>query len=205
MANYSMYKYLCTVHALDDAQYNAYAAAPMRPALHTDGGYSLVSTQGETVLLVRQSRIVCEIAGHCAWQLRQLCDLLSSHAALQRFALEVNCHGLTEFMLGRSLKWRNAPKCIGTQRLSVGQPLPSPLPGAYQLLNGAGKVMHSVPVLGVGMQSNEVFVLDKLHSCGLHIETFAENVRSWTRQIVAPQELRLRHPFGVAGTQRNAA
>jgi hypothetical protein len=82
----------------------------MRSALHTASGYDLVPTQDETVLLARQSRIVCEINGHCARQMLQLIELLSSDAAMQHFALEVNCHGLAEFMLGRSLKWRNTPK-----------------------------------------------------------------------------------------------
>lgn len=205
MANNSVYKYLCTLLPLEAAWRLSYTPALMRSALHTASGYDLVPTQGETVLLARQSRIVCEINGHCARQMLQLIELLSSDAAMQHFALEVNCHGLAEFMLGRSLKWRNTPKLIGTERVPVGRPLPSPLPSAYQLLNGSGKVMHSVSVLGVGMQSNDVFVLDKLHSCGLHIETFAENVRSWTKHIVAPQEIRLRHPFATATQQRNAA
>lgn len=176
----------------------------MRTPLLRCNGYDVVPTATSTLLVARNQKIIGAIDSYCAERFRILLQLLQSPAALGEFNAEVNCHGLAEFMLGRTLKWRNKPKMVGAERLQPGALLPSPLPGAYQLLGGNGRVLHSVAVLGNTTRIGDALVLEKVNGSAMRIEQYSDTVRGWSYDVVQPTELRLRYPF-AAQAERKAA
>lgn len=138
--------------------------------------------------------------------MRWLFEQLRAPAFAGKFLEHTNCHGLAEYVQGRSLKWRDTPKALGVECIRPNAVLPRELPLTYQFMNGSGKAVHSGVVLGRRGQEGPVYILDKLHSCPMRIEPYVHSVRDWVRMICPLSMVRLRRPsIEVVQSVRKAA
>ncbi len=176
--------------------------------LFTSSEFDIVESAdraGELVLL-RHGHDICSISGQCAEKMRWLFEQLRAPAFAGKFLEHTNCHGLAEYVQGRSLKWRDTPKALGVECIRPNAVLPRELPLTYQFMNGSGKAVHSGVVLGRRGQEGPVYILDKLHSCPMRIEPYVHSVRDWVRMICPLSMVRLRRPsIEVVQSVRKAA
>lgn len=175
--------------------------------LFAKGGYEILTSAdaANQLALLRNGRQVCEITGQCAEKLQALFARLRSPEYARKFPELTNCHGLAEYMQGRSLKWRNKPKYLGTELIAPNEPLPADLPLTYQFMNWEQKAVHSGVVLGRNEADGEVLVLDKFHESGLNIETYREQVRHWVHMCCPLSSVRLRRAAPQSQSLRKAA
>lgn len=163
--------------------------------LFSVGKYDIVESDRPGELqLTDCGRLACDISGQCADRLRILLQDMRSPDYAAWVANEVNCHGLAEYIMGRNLKWRRKPKYLGSESVPADGRLPAELPLAYQLMSVPGKAAHSGVVLGRHEGDSTVFVLDKLHSGALDIDTYRKSVQRWTTMICPLNAVRLRYP-----------
>ncbi len=160
--------------------------------LFTYADYDIEPTPRGLTLL-KSGNHACDIAGSFAARLRTLLERLQSPAEMEAFREDVNCHGLTEHLLGRKLRWRNAPKYLGETRVAPAAPLPSPLPEGYQLMNWDGVAVHSGVLLG-GSAGFSPYTLEKCGFGELAIARYQDVVADWVKRVCPLSCVRLRHP-----------